>query len=407
MAIKLDFNKAYDRVEWDFLLELMRRMGFAPKWIQWVSECITTVIFSVFVNREKQAAFTLSHGLRQGDPLSLYLFILVADVLSKLITHNLHRGQLSGFKINRHSPTLSHLLFADDVLLFLKEDQSECLKILDILSSYCIATGQLVNFDKSSVQFSLNVSFPLRGSIRQLSGFRETPVNAKYLGLPTFWRRSKAEAYDFIIERVQAKLQGWKLKLLSHIGQETLIKVVVQAIPSYAMACFIFPKNFCAKLNSLISKFWWNGDPESKGIHWVNWAQLAMPKSEGGLGFRDFHDFNLALVAKQGWRLVKYPNSFCAKMLKGIYFSHSNFMEASRGRCVSWAWASLIQSRKILCNGVRWQVYNGASINFWDDKWIPSLPGFKVSSPKPPISRVSAVVDIIDATHGIWKVEDL
>ncbi|CAL5413426.1 unnamed protein product [Camellia sinensis] len=275
------------------------------------------------------------------------------------------------------------------------------------MTSYCIATRQYVNFDKSSVQFSLNVPFPLHSSIRQLSGFRETPVDAKYLGLPTFWRRSKAEAYGFIIERVQAKLQGWKLKLLSHAGRETLIKAVVQAIPSYAMTCFLFPKNFCAKLNSLISKFWWNGDPESKGIHWVNWAQLAMPKSEGGLGFRDFYDFNLALVAKQRWRLVKYLNSLCARMLKGIYFPHSNFMEASRGRCASWAWAGLIQSRKILCNGVCWQVYNGASINFWDDKWIPSLPGFKVSSPKPPISRVSAVVDTIDATHGIWKVEDL
>ncbi|CAL5382148.1 unnamed protein product [Camellia sinensis] len=130
-------------------------------------------------------------------------------------------------------------------------------------------------------------------------------------------------------------MQGWKLKLLSHAGREILIKAVVQAIPSYVMACFIFSKNFCAKLNSLISKFWWNGEPESKGIHWVNWAQLTLPKSEGGLGFRDFHDFNLALVAKRGWCLVKYPNSFCARMLKGIYFPHSNFMEASRGRCAS------------------------------------------------------------------------
>ncbi|XP_028121690.1 uncharacterized protein LOC114318912 [Camellia sinensis] len=266
MAIKLDFNKAYDRVEWDFLLELMRRMGFAPKWIQWVSECITSVIFSIFVNGEKRAAFTPSCGLRQGDPLSSYLFILVADVLSKLINHNLHMEAILGFKINRHCPTLS-----------------------PTCSSW-------MTYYYSSKQTRLNVR-----------------------------------------------------------------------------------RNFCAKLNSLISKFWWNGDPESRGIHWQ----------------------------KQGWRLVKYPNSFCARMLKGIYFPHSNFMEASRGQCVSSAWASLIQSRTLLCKGVRWQVYNGASIKFWDDKWIPSLPGFKVSSPKPPISRVNTVVDIIDTSHGLWKVDAL
>lgn len=170
------------------------------------------------------------------------LFILVADVLSNLLSKSLRDRQISGFKIARHCPTLSHLLFADDVLLFLKANISECQKVLDLLSTYCVASGQLINFDKSSVQFSSNVSPSLCSSICTLSGLQVSLPNAKYLGLPSFWGRSKAEAYDFLIEKVVSKLQGWKMKLLLQAARETLIKVVVQAIPSYAIACFAFPK---------------------------------------------------------------------------------------------------------------------------------------------------------------------
>ncbi|CAL5424597.1 unnamed protein product [Camellia sinensis] len=231
-----------------------------------------------------------------------------------------------------HCPTLSYLLFADDVLLFLRANVDECTNFLDVLRLYCGASGQVVNFDKSCVQCSPNVLPDIQSSICRLSGLSLSLASAKYLGLPSCWGRSKVEAYDFIIEKVLAKLQGWKLKLLSPAGREVLIKAVVQAIPTYAMACFAFPKKFCDKLNSSISKFWWRGDPEGKGIHWVSWGQLAIPKIHGGLGFRDFKAFNMALLARQGWRLLKFPNSYCARMLKGIYFPHSNFVDASRGR---------------------------------------------------------------------------
>lgn len=189
---------------------------------------------------------------------------------------------------------------------------------------------------------------------------------------------------------------------MSQAGKETLIKAVVQAIPAYVMACFVFPK-----FNSYISNFWWGGDPEGRGFHWTSWGLLSMSKLEGGLGFRDFHQFNLALLARQGWRLVKYPNSFCVRILKGIYFPHSNFMEASKGRRASWAWASFLQGRDILRQGIRWQVNSGTEEKFWEDRWIPYVPGFKVTSPKPRGSDLQSVCDAIDSTMKRWKVADL
>ncbi|XP_028051902.1 uncharacterized protein LOC114256459 [Camellia sinensis] len=351
MAVKLDFNKAYDRVEWDFLSTLLQKMGFHTVWIRWVMECVTTVTFSIFANGEKRASIIPTRGLRQGDPLSSYLFILVADVLSKLLTRSLRNNLLSGFKLARHCPTLSHLFFADDVLLFLKANVEECTHMLAILKIYCEASGQLVNFEKSSVQFSANTPATVSSSICNAAGLSVSHPNSKSLGLPSFWGRSKAEAYEYLIERILSKLQGWKQNLLSQAGKEILIKAVVQAIPSYAMACFAFPKKFCDKLNAYIRNFWWRGDPEGKGINWLNWGHMTLPNHQGGMGFRDFNSFNLALLARQ--------------------------------------------------------VNDGAAINFWDDKWIPSIPGFKVLSSKPTESGIQHVQDVIDAHSTSWRIESL
>lgn len=98
---------------------------------------------------------------------------------------------------------------------------------------------------------------------------------------------------------------------------------------------------------------------------------------------------------------MKFPNSYCASILKGIYFHHSDVVNASRGRRASWAWSSIIHGRSILLQGARWQVNNGASILFWDDKWIPSIPGFKLLSLRPVNCGVNRVVDVIVSVHEL------
>lgn len=156
MAIKLDFNKAYDRVEWDFLRALMLKMGFANKWVQWIMESVTSVEFTVYANGEARAKVSPQRGLRQGDPLSPYLFLLVKDVLSKLIHREVNGGNLAGLHINRNCPTLSHIFFADDAMLFLKAELKGCRVIMDVLEEYGTASGQMINYEKSGV-FSLQI----------------------------------------------------------------------------------------------------------------------------------------------------------------------------------------------------------------------------------------------------------
>ncbi len=110
--------------------------------------------------------------------------------------------------------------------------------------------------------------------------------------------RSREKAFAGLKDRIAKKLQGWNEKFLSKAGSEVLIKAVAQSIPNFTMSCFKIPSSFCDEVNSMIAKFWWGSSSKGRKIHWKSWQKLCQPKEEGGIGFRDFHAFNLALLGK-------------------------------------------------------------------------------------------------------------
>ncbi|KAM1965619.1 hypothetical protein ACFX15_045929 [Malus domestica] len=156
MGIKLDMNKAYDRVEWDFLETVMEHLGFQRRWIAMVMQCVKTVEFSILINGRPGRAFKPSRGLRQGDPLSPYLFLIISEVLSLLISKAVQQGFLEGLKISASGPVLSHLLFADDTLIFLMATKQNCRNLSSLLQVFCRASGQQVSLQKSVIYFGLN-----------------------------------------------------------------------------------------------------------------------------------------------------------------------------------------------------------------------------------------------------------
>ena len=124
---------------------------------------------------------------------------------------------------------------------------------------------------------------------------------------------------------------GWKEKHISKPGREVLIKIVAQAIPTYSMSMFKFPKKICDDINLALAKYWWGQTRNERKIHWINWGKLCKPKDKGGMGFRDIHAFNLAMLAKQAWRLIQGEPSLFFRVYRARYFLNSSFMDADLG----------------------------------------------------------------------------
>lgn len=162
--------------------------------------------------------------------------------------------------------------------------------------------GQQINMEKSSIFFSKNTSEVQKDVVRNAIGISSVEHHGKYLGLPALISKSKKVIFNYIKERLWKRLQGWKGKLLSKAGKEVLIKAVVQAIPSYVMSCFKLPNSFCDEMKSMISNFWWGQNDTDRKIHWLSWSRL------------------------------------CESKIK-------------RGRCPSFTWRSIWESRNLVCMG--------------------------------------------------------
>jgi hypothetical protein len=238
-ALKLDMKKAYDQVEWEYLRKIMLKLGFHHQWVDIIMRLVTTVSFSVLFNGDCLESFRPSQGIRQGDPISPYLFLLVAEGLSCLLKLRIQSSNLSGITVAPSAPMVSHLLFANDSLLFFKANRESADQVMDILHEYCQASWQKVNMAKSSIHFSKGCGEAIRDEIKQILDVHNEALSEKYLGMPIDVGNSSNGAFNYLKDRVWKKVQGWLKLCLSSGGKEVLIKAVAQAVPTYSlMDCY-------------------------------------------------------------------------------------------------------------------------------------------------------------------------
>jgi len=407
VALKLDMSKAYDRVEWSYLEQMLLSFGFHRDWISVVMSCVTTVSYSILVNGQPTDILTPSRGLRQGDPLSPYLFLICTEGLAALIKDAVAKREIHGVKVSRSAPSVTHLFFADDSLMFTRANPLEAQKVLSILNTYEAASGQVVNVDKSEVSYSRNVSENMRNILQQSYGYKAVETHDRYLGLPAFIGRSKKIVFQNVHDRVWKKLKGWKESLLSRAGKEVLIKAVIQATPMYAMQCFEIPATMCEDMERMCRDFWWGNSCDKRKMALASWGVMRKPKKEGGLGFRSFKCFNLALLAKQGWRCLHQPESLATQVLKARYFPRSSFWEAKKGYQASFTWQSLLKGRVLLKEGCVWRVGNGTKIRIWRDKWLPRSHNHMAFSPSQALHLDATVSELIDHENRSWREQQI
>ncbi|KAK4385207.1 putative mitochondrial protein [Sesamum angolense] len=187
--------------------------------------------------------------------------------------------------------------------------------------------------------------------------------------------RSKRAIFAALKDRIWKRIHGWQEKILSQTGKTLLIHTVVQAISSYAMSCFLLPKTLLMEFQTMAADFFWH-DGERRKIHWLAWNKLCSTKLDGGLGFRNLEAINLALLAKQLWRLLTQPDYLVSKVLKAKYFPRNHLFDAKVGTLPSYTWCSIIAAhelllsgcsiiaaRELLLSGCRWRIGIGHSID--------------------------------------------
>lgn len=182
-ALKLDMAKAYDKVSWNFLTTVMKKMNFPDQFTQLIQQCVSTVSFGLLLNGQRIGSFSPLRGLRKGDPLSPFLFILCANVLSLMLLKAEEENDIEGIRYARTGPMISQLMYADDTVLFFKADQSSCEKVKKILQDYCVLAGQKVNFDKSLAVFSPNTPRLFKKIMARTLGVCLSNSLGKYLGV--------------------------------------------------------------------------------------------------------------------------------------------------------------------------------------------------------------------------------
>lgn len=257
MAIKLDLEKAYDRLSWEFIRSTLKETGINMSWINLIMHCVQSPCMSILWNGDRLQEFIRERGIRQGDAMSPALFVLCIEKLSQMIIRKVEAGSWKGIRLVDAGPTLSHLCFADDIVLFTEATLDQIAIIRDCLDRFCAASGQRISFSKSQILFSRNTHPEVADEIATALGVEKTADLGKYLGVPSIHGRVTCSTYDGLLDRLNARLDGWKTNLLSMAGRVTLAKAVLNAIPFYRMQTTVLPKGVCQEIEKKIRRFIW------------------------------------------------------------------------------------------------------------------------------------------------------
>ncbi|XP_057249213.1 uncharacterized protein LOC130590681 [Beta vulgaris subsp. vulgaris] len=380
VLLKLDFHKAFDCVSWSFLYWTLEQMGFPPQWILWISSCVSSATASILLNGTPTKPFKLQRGLRQGDPLSPFLFILVVEVLNLLIKKATAMGFWSGIEVCKYGPVLSHLQFADDTVLFSSPDPQCLHNVRKVLILFQLASGLQINFHKSEL-LGVNVNESEMQELAHLLGCKVGSFPLIYLGLPIGGNMSRMAAWDLLIEKMKLKLAGWKSNLLSIGGRLTLLRASLANLPVYFMSLYPIPQGVIQKIIGIQRRFLWNGGLDKKAMALIKWECIQLPKMMGGLNVCNLYLQNLGLLFKWIWRFFLEPNSLWRQTIQAKYHYSSSFRMGDLNHLSKGGpWRGICNrilnhqgARELLEFGSRRKIGNGEDTLFWHDSWLTEV----------------------------------
>ncbi|XP_071939195.1 uncharacterized protein [Coffea arabica] len=339
---------------------VLRYFGFSETWIDMIWRLISNVWFSILVNGGLHGFFRSSLGLRQGDPISPSLFVIGIEVLSRALnTLHTQRG-FTPFQVPPHCPIITHLAFADDVIIF--------------SSGRTAVVNQILGYNKRV--------FPIR-----------------YLGCPLYTGRSKKVYYTDTYNGVANRILSWKNQILSPGGRVVLIQSVLASMPIHLLATASPPKGMLMVIEKLFAKFLWGSSNSGDKFHWIRWADLCRSKDEGGVGLRGLKQVYDSFSIKLWWKF-RQQQSLWAKFMSQKYCAGQHPCLADVGHRGSQAWQRMVTMQRFGEENISWVVWEGA-LNFWHDNWMGSGALYD----KVEVFYDHSVVDFID--RRAWNVDML
>ncbi|XP_058782945.1 uncharacterized protein LOC131657578 [Vicia villosa] len=346
VVLKVDITKAFDTINWSFLLKVLKRYGFNNTFCHWISTILDSAYMSVAFNGSIHGYFPCKRGVRQGDPLSPLLFCLAEDVLSRHISSLVSTGKLLPMKATKNLCIPSHILYADDILICCKGKSSNITALQHLFHNYSVASGQYVNTAKSFIYCGA-MDNNRATHLSSLTGFSKGSLPFRYLGVPIFKGRVKRAHFQDLADSMISKMAAWKGSLLSYAGRITL------------------PVSLLKDIEQASRNFIWSGSTTSKKLVTVAWNKVCQPKSHGGLGLRSLITLNNASNLKLGWDLINSEENWAcllrARVLRNFgYIRHHIF---------STVWSSIKPEIQCLYSNTAWSIGNGSRIKFWTDAW--------------------------------------
>lgn len=322
----------------------------------------------------------MERGVRQGDPLSPFLFIIAMEGLNAVMRSACSSNVFTGIKIPRSDTYISHLFYADDALFIGDWSISNIKNLARILRCFHIASGLKVNFTKSRI-FGIGVDPTIVERWTAPLGCKHATLPFIYLGVPIGANMRLKKNWKPVVDRFREKLSKWKAKTLSFGGRLTLIKAVLGSLPTYYFSLFLAPNCVLDLLEKIRRNFLWGGSDEKRKISWISWDRIVDEKENGGLGVGSLKAFNRALLTKWWWRYRTDTPLLWVQVIQGIHNLHRKPANCLAKKSITGTWHSIASLETDLENyGVNLddifhkQVKDGNNTFFWWDKWIGDAP---------------------------------
>lgn len=300
--MQLDLQKAYDMVDWTALETIMKELDLPGKFITWIMNIVTTVSYVFNINGEISNDMFARRGIRQGDPISPLLFVFIMEYFNRLM----EQLQLNP-NFNHHAKYeklgITHLTFADDVLLFCRGDTVSMEMMIKTVTEFSNTTGLVINPTKCRIYFG-GINSVDKASFQSVAPFCEGQLPFRYLGVPLTDKKLNIKYYLPLIDKVLARVNHWTSRLLTAAGRLQLVRCTISAVVQFWMQCLPLPKSVINKIDSICRRFVWSGGTEGKKNP-VAWTTVCRPRKLGGLDVLNLHVWNQITLLKCLWNICK------------------------------------------------------------------------------------------------------